>query len=164
MNSKVALKSDQDVQKDQKLKKKVKNVFTYMESTFQTNGPKSLLYKSIKENSRIKVWTRSHSYVRSICTGYLVAFDQYWNLAMIDVDEVYRIPINKIETDLDKLPKELEKANLEDSEHIKKINTDFQEIESKLNLYKSGRFNLFERHVNQLFIRGDNIVTVTLAD
>lgn len=81
MNSKFNSKQEvTDNSKEQQAKKKVKNVFTYMESTHQMNGPKSLLYKSIKENRRIKVWTRSHSYVRSICTGYLVAFDQYWNL------------------------------------------------------------------------------------
>lgn len=82
MNSKPLLKKSTSVteEKNTKPKKKIKNVFTYMDSTYQLNGPKSLLYKSIKENRRIKVWTRSHSYVRSICTGYLVAFDQYWNL------------------------------------------------------------------------------------
>lgn len=72
--------SSKPLEAEQKPKKKVKNVFTYMESTYQSKGPKSLLYKSIRENRRIKVWTRSHSYVRSIITGYLLAFDQYWNL------------------------------------------------------------------------------------
>lgn len=82
MNSKTLPKqlSTTKEEKNSKPKKKVKNVFTYMDSTYQTKGPKSLLYRSIKENRRIKVWTRSHTYVRSICTGYLVAFDQYWNL------------------------------------------------------------------------------------
>lgn len=100
-----AVESKNSNENENKPRKKVKNVFTYMESTCNkslilklllnsklrvkinnkilldnTNGPKSLLYKSIKENRRIKVWTRSHSYVRSICTGYLVAFDQFWNL------------------------------------------------------------------------------------
>lgn len=82
---------------------------------------------------------------------------------MIDVDEVYRIPINKLEDDLEKLQKDLKETNLEDSGK-QKVQNDFEQIESKLNLYKSGRYNLFERHVNQLFIRGDNIVTVILAE
>lgn len=84
MNRNVVSKSSSDKEeKNLKPKKKIKNVFTYMDSIYQNNGPKSLLYKSIKENRRIKVWTRSHSYVRSICTGYLSAFDQYWNLVWI---------------------------------------------------------------------------------
>lgn len=82
---------------------------------------------------------------------------------MIDVDEVYRIPINKLESDLETLPANLQATSLEDSKK-QKIQNEIEEIESKLNLYKSGRFNLFERHVNQLFIRGDNIVTVVLAE
>lgn len=93
MNSKQSCKIPETTEstKDQKAKKKVKNVFTYMESTHQLNGPKSLLYKSIKENRRIKVWTRSHSYVRSICTGYLVAFDQYWNLVRHSRSSNYQV-------------------------------------------------------------------------
>lgn len=77
---------------------------------------------------------------------------------MTDVDEIYRIPSDQNESDSVKLSKEVDYSNLEESL------SQFKNIENKINLYKSGRFNLFERHVNQLFIRGDNIVTVSLAD
>lgn len=79
---------------------------------------------------------------------------------MTDVDEIYRIPNDQFVNDSKKLSKEsvVEPSILDEPQKQFKI------IEKKLNLYKSGRFNLFERHVNQLFIRGDNIVTVTLAD
>ena len=131
-------------------------------------GPKSLLYRSIEENRRIKVWTRSHSYVRSICTGYLLAFDQYWNLAMIDVDEIYRIPFGKKQQQQQpqqqqqqqegNITKEMANVSITDDNN----NND---ADGEFNLYKCGRsFQLAERHSNQLFIRGDNVVTITLAD
>ena len=59
------------------------NAFSLKTKIDKSSGPMSLLYRSIKDNRRIKVWTRSHTYVRSICSGYLVAFDQYWNLVSI---------------------------------------------------------------------------------
>lgn len=77
---------------------------------------------------------------------------------MTDVDEIYRIPSNQLENDSKSLLIELESSDLDESQ------IQFKDIEKKLNLYKNGRFNLLERHVNQLFIRGDNIVIVTLAD
>ena len=153
-----------------KPKRKAKNVFNYMESAFETKAPQSLLYKSIQESRRIKVWTRSHSYVRSICTGYLLAFDRFMNLAMIDVDEVYRVPLNKLNQTSNKiintLTSNLENVSLEKNEKSQKKSADHlnEEVAVNLNLYKSGRYNLFQRHVNQMLIRGDNVVFVVLAD
>jgi hypothetical protein len=93
--------------------------------------------------------------------------------AMIDVDEVYKLPQSILKPD--DLAKDLEvKASLNDDNDAAEKNSaqtttpaiseSLESILSQLNLYKSGRFNQFERHVNQLFIRGDNIVTVALTD
>jgi hypothetical protein len=90
---------------------------------------------------------------------------------MIDVDEVYKMPNSRLKSEESKKP-----SNLKDAE--KKNESAADEVETKvdpesvaladalshLNLYKSSRFNMFERHVNQLLIRGDNVVTITLAD
>lgn len=82
---------------------------------------------------------------------------------MIDVDEVYRVPNGEPCQAVNALTQDLIKLSVETAN--KQENNESDDIDlAKLNLYKSGKFNLFERHANQLFIRGDNIVTVVLAD
>ena len=95
---------------------------------------------------------------------------------MLDVDEVYKVPANSLNqhsienqvkshnTEVEKneskkedLTKPMVKLSIREDEALKNFT-------ENLNLYKSGRFNIFERHVNQMFIRGDNVVTVTFAD
>ena len=92
---------------------------------------------------------------------------------MIDVDEVYKVPLNSlnqftqetksVEVDTNAVEPKKDLKNAAANLHT---NSDASEsnFTKNLNLYKSGRFNLFERHVNQIFIRGDNVVTVVLAD
>ena len=96
---------------------------------------------------------------------------------MIDVDEVYKVPLKaltesstdktKDEPNPEEMAKKMTKTDLESATANLDINSDSASsahFVKNLNLYKSGRFNLFERHVNQMFIRGDNIVTIVLAD
>lgn len=71
--------------------------------------------------------------------------------AMIDVDEIYKIPKSRLKETVDVKPLKDDKPEL-------------NHLFSQLNLFKSGRFNMFERHVNQLLIRGDNVVTIAFAD
>lgn len=105
---------------------------------------------------------------------------------MIDVDEVYKVPLHKykqpsefiehkddlnLSTELDSVkivktdekdetiePKKTASAKIDEEESL------LSSFATNINLYKSGKYNLFERHVNQLFIRGDNVVLVVLAD
>ena len=103
---------------------------------------------------------------------------------MIDVDEVYKVPLHKykqpnefiehkddlnLSTELDSVktdetidetiePKKAASAKIDEDESL------LSSFATNINLYKSGKYNLFERHVNQLFIRGDNVVLVVLAD
>ncbi|KAL8593280.1 hypothetical protein ACOMHN_009933 [Nucella lapillus] len=65
-----------------------------MENGFQ-QGPLSILRRSVQEKMKVRVWTRSVRNIRGISTGYVVAFDKHMNLAMMDVDEVYRKPLGK---------------------------------------------------------------------
>jgi len=46
-------------------------------------GALAVLRRCVEERVKIKVWTRNYRYVRSICTGYLVAFDKHWNLVRV---------------------------------------------------------------------------------
>ena len=83
---------------------------------------------------------------------------------MIDVDEVYKVPLNtsnQTETQQADNEKKEDLAAKIDEMNLGNESLNFVE---NLNLYKSGRFNLYERHVNQMLIRGDNVVTITFAD
>ncbi|XP_077980147.1 uncharacterized protein LOC144435426 [Glandiceps talaboti] len=66
-----------------------RNVFTRMEGM---QGPMGQLYECVQDRIPIRVCTRTFKGLRGICRGYLVAYDKYWNLAMVDVDEVYKKP------------------------------------------------------------------------
>jgi len=37
----------------------------------------------------LQVWTRSINNIRGVASGFLVAFDKHWNLALKDVDEEF---------------------------------------------------------------------------
>ncbi|XP_070581075.1 protein starmaker-like [Ptychodera flava] len=67
-----------------------RNVLTRMEA--ESQGPMGLLYKCVYDRIPIRVCTRTFRGLRGLCSGYLVAYDKYWNLAMVDVDEVYKKP------------------------------------------------------------------------
>ena len=67
---------------------------------------------------------------------------------MIDVDEIYKVPVVKNQTD-----------------DIKN-NPCFDQIDQTISLcdVKNKNYEMRYRHVNQLLIRGDNIVLVSYAD
>ncbi|XP_047130424.2 uncharacterized protein LOC101238921 isoform X2 [Hydra vulgaris] len=77
---------------DTKLKTpKKKTVLEKMESNSTKSGPMRVLYDSVKEGHKIKVWIRRYNGLRGVVSGYLIAFDFHMNLAMIDVCETYTI-------------------------------------------------------------------------
>lgn len=57
-----------------------------------STGPLSILFRAVRDRLRIKVWTRSHTRVRSILTAFVQAYDRHVNLALADVDEVLLLP------------------------------------------------------------------------
>jgi hypothetical protein len=83
---------------------------------------------------------------------------------MKDVDEIYRISTNKLDNFSKQMSLMSMSSDKEESNKTKTTDPEAKPLVEELNLYKSGRFNLFERHMNQLLIRGDNVVMVTLAD
>ena len=45
-------------------------------------------YRKWKEEKiKVKVWTRGIDKIRGFATGFIVAFDKHWTLALTDVDE-----------------------------------------------------------------------------
>ncbi|KAK8753046.1 hypothetical protein OTU49_002212, partial [Cherax quadricarinatus] len=68
-------------------RRRLRNVITRMEEMV---GPLAVLRKCQQENIKVKVYVRNHCEVRSMLSGYVVAFDKHWNLALSDVDEVFQ--------------------------------------------------------------------------
>ncbi|CAK9291769.1 unnamed protein product [Gordionus sp. m RMFG-2023] len=172
---------------------KVKNVLTLMAQN--SGGPldylNDLLMKSYQyisnmyrndlnsyENSkdispkRIRILTRSHTYIRGYCDGYLEAFDKHWNIVLCDVDEFYILPIKNIRknTQLNS-----HKLNSQDIKYVQKLshcnfNSNMTNMISALNIsspknkiYQGGcNTNILHRrrHLSKLFLRGDNIVLI----
>ncbi|XP_061182514.1 U7 snRNA-associated Sm-like protein LSm11 [Saccostrea echinata] len=85
-------KNDRD-DSERKLPKQRRNVLTRMEG--YRSGPLSFLQRCVQERLLVQVWIRSAVDLRGVCKGYIVAFDKHFNLAMIDVDELYRCPLWK---------------------------------------------------------------------
>ncbi|XP_060783543.1 U7 snRNA-associated Sm-like protein LSm11 [Neoarius graeffei] len=65
-----------------------KNVLTRM--PLHEGSPLGELNRCVQYRLRVKVHIRSFKGLRGVCTGFVVAFDKFWNLAMVDVDETYR--------------------------------------------------------------------------
>ncbi|XP_061580921.1 U7 snRNA-associated Sm-like protein LSm11 [Cololabis saira] len=68
-----------------------KNVLTRM--ALCKGSPLGQLHRCIEERIRVKVHIRSFKGLRGVCSGFIVAFDKFWNMAMVDVDETYREPL-----------------------------------------------------------------------
>ncbi|XP_029918424.1 U7 snRNA-associated Sm-like protein LSm11 [Myripristis murdjan] len=65
-----------------------KNVLTRM--PLCKGGPLGELHRCVEERIRVKVHIRTFKGLRGVCSGFIVAFDKFWNMAMVDVDETYR--------------------------------------------------------------------------
>ncbi|KAF3693695.1 U7 snRNA-associated Sm-like protein LSm11 [Channa argus] len=68
-----------------------KNVLTRM--SLCKGSPLGELFRCVEERIRVKVHIRTFKGLRGVCSGFVVAFDKFWNMAMVDVDETYREPL-----------------------------------------------------------------------
>ena len=135
-----------------KPKKDLPNVLLYMKK--QTSGPMSMLAKCVANNGRVKVYTRSVTRIRGYCIGFLFAFDKHWNLALVDVDEVFS-------------RKRRPKAMLLEENRNKK-NKDKRGIQEQVGLSstvvikKRRKTELCQRHIPQMVLRGEHVVSVCI--
>ncbi|XDV37320.1 hypothetical protein PO909_006938 [Leuciscus waleckii] len=190
------------VKRPPRQRKAAKNVLTRM--PLHTGSPLGELNRCVQEKIRVKVHIRTFKGLRGVCSGFVVAFDKFWNLAMVDVDETYREPLlgqalyhekaltvtrlfeklkvqetvalsaverkggdNLLKPDPSQLgdqtrsrtdPKHTQERS-ELSEKDRSTSKVTQQSESKPKV-KYGRVHT--RHVNQLFIRGENILLVNV--
>lgn len=117
-------------------------------TTDNQSGPMSILYRACfsKPKQRIRVVTRYVDGIRGIFTGYMIGYDKHFNLILKDVDETYSPRPTKDD---------------------REISNAQQEIQRRLSGYKLHSGKLWtnrQRHVRQLLVRGDTVVSVYFAN
>jgi len=133
------------------------------------NSPLHDLYTCVKEEIKVKIWTRNFKEVRGILSGYVVAFDKHWNLILRDVDEVYLKPkksktpfLRDIEPNENlpdmpvRRPRERKPEAAEPPPPQPAADPDKKKKRRKKLKKTSER-----RNVGKLFVRGDNIVMIS---
>ncbi|KAJ3587744.1 hypothetical protein NHX12_011341 [Muraenolepis orangiensis] len=187
-------------------KKTHKNVLTRMQQ--HKGSPLGELCRCVEERIRVKVHIRTFKGLRGVCLGFVVAFDKFWNLAMVDVDETYRDPLlgealyhEKALTvtrlfDKLKLQESSEETSItgkgkgkkapapsqldpvvggrrSDPRGLSRSSAQFSEAErgggdvTKEAAKAAGKTphpygRVHTRHINQLFIRGENVLLINL--
>ncbi|XP_071128355.1 uncharacterized protein [Mytilus edulis] len=119
-------------------KKMNRNVLTRMSEIDE--GPLTILKKAVEKQHRIKVWTRSAVTWRGYCKAYLIAFDKHFNLALMDVDETYRIPKVIRKPLLETKSKETERDIA--TQELSKTNSDEKLIQEQSKTKESGKTSL----------------------
>ncbi|XP_017214640.3 U7 snRNA-associated Sm-like protein LSm11 [Danio rerio] len=194
------------VKRPPRQRKTAKNVLTRM--PLHTGSPLGQLNRCVQEKIRVKVHIRTFKGLRGVCSGFVVAFDKFWNLAMVDVDETYREPLlgqalyhekaltitrlfEKLKVQEtaalsaverkqgDKLLKSdprsgssqlKDQSRRSDSRHNKEKpelseidkSTSSREMQKPESRPKVEYGRVHTRHVNQLFIRGENVLLVNI--
>ncbi|XP_078267359.1 U7 snRNA-associated Sm-like protein LSm11 [Rhinoraja longicauda] len=87
----VAETSDDEKPRPRRRDRAPKNVMTRM--ALHAGSPLGELYRSVQDRIKISVHIRTFKGLRGVCSGFLVAFDKFWNMALVDVDETFRKPI-----------------------------------------------------------------------
>ncbi|KAG5895318.1 hypothetical protein JTB14_000590 [Gonioctena quinquepunctata] len=135
-------------------KKTMANLFTRMD---EAKGPYGVLKKCMDEKLRIKVWTRSDRRIRGYCLAYLVAFDKFWNMALEDVTEYWSRPKKRKVPAFDSLDQDVNVERIMRKRILPpKIKVFPHESDKKL--------ESCVRHVDQLMIRGEQVVFVNVVD
>ncbi|KAM8971879.1 LOW QUALITY PROTEIN: U7 snRNA-associated Sm-like protein LSm11 [Pelodytes ibericus] len=197
-----------------------KNVLTRM--PLHAGSPLGEMNRCVQDRIRVKVHIRTFKGLRGVCSGFIVAFDKFWNMAMVDVDETYRKPVlgkafyhepqltlNRLferlklqETGLQTEPDAPKKRPVSGAGHERGTNTGSLPPSTHPNVKSSGSKKnsehtgdiligtpvgntrgcpgekrqrdrppkekvdyqqVFTRHLNQVFIRGENILLINIT-
>ncbi|XP_062331822.1 U7 snRNA-associated Sm-like protein LSm11 [Osmerus eperlanus] len=164
-------------QRSRRHQRAAKNVLTRM--PLHKGSPLGQLHRCVEERIRVKVHIRTFKGLRGVCSGFIVAFDKFWNMAMVDVDETYRETLlgeafyhEKALT----VTRLMEKLKIQESpeggerKHTGKgkpraLQPQPQPPTERQAGQKSASQpygKVHTRHINQLFIRGENVLVVNL--
>ncbi|CAG9837471.1 unnamed protein product [Diabrotica balteata] len=128
-----------------------RNILSKME---QTVGPLKLLKKCVDEKLRIKVYTRNDREVRGYCLAHIVAFDKHFNMALEGVTEVWTRRKKQKKPAFDSI-EPIRKSIFQRKFKFPEIEVIPHETDKKL--------VKCVRHVEQLVMRGEHVVLVSIV-
>jgi len=136
--------------------KRPRNVLHYMKKCKEQGGPMAALASCALERTKVKVLLRGAVSMRGSCTGFLVAFDKHWNVALVDVDEVFTRRRHG-KPSLDEEFAEKLQVGEKASRRSETVGA------SLLRVVKQRRkTELCERHVPQIVIRGEHVAAIVI--
>lgn len=146
------------------------NILQRMKTHYQSS-PLADLYQCITNEQKMKIWTRNYKEVRGVMTGYIIAFDKHWNIVLRDVDEVYLKPkksktpfLREISSSdvFEEMPAKVPRQKKDAAPPPEPPKP--KDAEKKRKRRKKAKSTSAKRHVDKLFVRGDNIVMVCPMD
>ncbi|DBA75848.1 hypothetical protein WJX77_004367 [Trebouxia sp. C0004] len=128
-------------------------------------GPLLLLRRYYKTSVRLQVVTRHASGIRGTATGYLHGFDKFMNLVLMNVDEDYTVMTHvphpytvMVHEPADPQPPPMSVSHPMAGEQEQQLVM----VQKQVNKFRWKRkAEKRKRRLHQVFLRGDNIVTVT---
>ncbi|KAK1804495.1 hypothetical protein P4O66_020509, partial [Electrophorus voltai] len=159
-----------------------KNVLTRM--PMHEGSPLGVLNRCVQGRIRVKVHIRTFKGLRGVCAGFVVAFDKFWNLLFQKLQMLENQEICAVEKDSGKAaakisePDELgSEVHHQTTSSIRMVQDPKQAPEGpgtsrrsdassarrqKVPKPKVEYGRVCTRHVNQLFIRGENVLLVNI--
>ncbi|XP_059372689.1 U7 snRNA-associated Sm-like protein LSm11 isoform X2 [Carassius carassius] len=159
------------VKRQPRRRKAAKNVLTRM--PLHTGSPLGELNRCVQEKIRVKVHIRTFKGLRGVCSGFVVAFDKFWNLLFEKLKVQESVALSAVENQKSELHSSSSRLTnqtrrtdprhtQERSEHSEKDKTTLKAAQQFKTKPKVEYGRVHTRHVNQLFIRGENILLVNL--
>lgn len=172
--------------KDVSSRKPQKNVLTRMDQTVK--GPLNFLKICMDKKLRVKVYIRSAASIRGFCIGFVEAFDKHWNVVLKDVFETWNRPRKKRSNSFvgqvvttavavsacKETGQDYDESNLlpgtRNDNSLHKYDPEGCSADRSQACYRIPRWivkrklkkkEVCERHVDQMMIRGEQIVLVT---
>jgi small nuclear ribonucleoprotein (snRNP)-like protein len=129
----------------------------------QNKGPFTFLYRMMTNRCRVRVVIRYVNCIRGTLTGYLLAFDKHMNMILRDVDEVYTPRYNdEAEEGLANVEREMHRR--QQAIRGERRSKAEAAASTSLSLLEGSLWSVRQRHLPQLLVRGDNVVTVYRAE
>lgn len=146
--------------------KSPKNVLTYMQKTGAKGGPMSLLAKCVEEEKRVKVMVRGVEGIRGHVTGFLVAFDKHWNMALTDAEETFRrrkkvksppVAQAQVVSDLKDLRLGKSKSRKKSPQSSSRDVVGFSTVHV---IERKRKSEVCKRHIPQVLLRGEHVACI----
>lgn len=106
-----------------------------------TEGPLRVLRDARLQRLRVRIVTRHASGVRGTCDAYVVAFDKFANMVLTDVEERYTVKTKRV---------------------VEKTRVNAKSGEETTTLRIAPKLDHRTRRINQVFMRGEQVVSVSI--